>query len=694
MNIAAILAMVASALTGLLSHSASTTWFERTLLIGNMSALLFLTVSVFRLRESRQRQLAAESERQRFSLFVQNSSDLIGFSSPNAKRTLMYINKSGREMVGLSQDADVTNLPGGQFYPPEFADRFVSEVIPSIVTTGSYSGEFCYRHFVTGELIPVHMKAFPLIDPVSGEKLGTAVVSRDIRDRKNLEQQLDNFFKVSIDMLGIATVGGRFTKLNPAFTAVLGWSEEELCSRPATEFIHPDDIQKTIEAFQALADGRSVISFENRYRTKAGDYRWLSWKSSPQGDLIYGAARDITEEKNAQAMMGDLNKQAIAASKAKSEFLANMSHEIRTPINGVVGMTHLLMDTQLDAEQLDYVQNIKLSADALLIVINDILDFSKIEAGRLDFEVADFNLATLIEETAKSHTYLLRNKSIPLIMKIDRSDCLFKGDAGRIRQVIHNLLSNAVKFTHSGAIELAVEAVRHGETWTEFRFSVKDSGVGISSESQKKLFVAFSQADASTARKFGGTGLGLSISKRLVEMMSGQIGVESQEGEGSTFWFNLTFDHGPAIAPPKVKTAVRKTNYPHAHVLVAEDNFINQKIILGMLTKLGFTAQAVANGNEVLSALHEQTYDLILMDCQMPELDGYDATRRIRESGSLPSTRIPIIAMTANALSGDREKCLAAGMDDYASKPLSIDDLAVIVEKWLDKSSSEVRALS
>ena len=418
-----------------------------------------LAVSFIQLKRARLNIHDVNLERESLALLVQNSSDLIAISNAganssnnwNPERSIRYINKAGRRIVGIPEDAPLESIKGSEFYSPADNERMKTEVFPAVISKGFYSGEFRYRHQVTGEAIPVEMNIYPLTDHATGEVLGMAAVSKDLRDRKNLQQQLDSFFEVSLDMLGIANTDGYFLKLNPAFTEILGYSEAELCSRPAIEFIHPDDVQSTLEQLQAQADGRSVFSFENRYRTKDGDYRWFSWKSSPRGKLTYGAARDITDEKIRQSMLSELSQKAIAASRAKSEFLANMSHEIRTPINGVVGMTSLLLDSELSAEQRDYADNIRASAETLLSIVNDILDFSKVEAGKIELEELTFDLEQLINETAKSISYAVRNKSIPFTVNCEHdAKSFYSGDPGRIRQVLNNLLSNAVKIYRFG----------------------------------------------------------------------------------------------------------------------------------------------------------------------------------------------------------------------------------------------------
>ncbi len=423
--------------------------------------------------------------------------------------------------------------------------------------------------------------------------------------------------------------------------------------------------------------------------------RWYKSSFAPTLDEtkaiigITGTTFDITNQKRSEDEKNGLavrEKAAVEASRLKSEFLANMSHEIRTPINGVIGMMGLLVDTELSADQREFADAAKASAAALLSVINDILDFSKVEAGKLEFEDIDFDLQHLFRSLLKTFAFEAKNKGIALTLDVTPETPVYVGgDPGRLRQVLNNLVSNALKFTRAGEVSIRLAVERNGAEKNSFRIEVKDSGIGIPEEAKSRMFQPFSQADASTSRRFGGTGLGLSICKHLVERMGGTIGVDSVPDKGSTFWFTVVLRSAVAPVPTTEGLIAHfsKLSDRRFRVLVAEDNAINQIITLRMLEKMGLNVDAVANGREVLDALQAFPYDLILMDCQMPELDGYEATRMIRASKTLPRTNIPIVAMTANAISGDRERCLEAGMSDYVSKPVRPADLYTVLTRWL-----------
>ncbi|MBW3622975.1 MAG: PAS domain S-box protein [Armatimonadetes bacterium] len=687
----------------------------------------------------------------------------------------------------------------------------------------------------------------------AGEVIGVLGLFTDITERKRSEAALresEERFRGAFDNapIGVALVSldGRWLQVNRALCEITGYSEEELRSMNFRVISHPDDLKTSVEkARQLLAGEIPNYQIEKRYFHKQGHVIWALINSSlvrdSEGRPLYFIAQiqNISERKEMEEALARARDEALESARMKAEFLANMSHEIRTPLNGIIGMTGLLLDTRLTPEQREYAETVRHSGDALLTIINDILDFSKIEAGKMTLESVDFDLRGVVESVADLLAEQAQSKKIELA-EIIYSDVptRLRGDSGRLRQVLTNLISNAVKFTEEGEVVVSVTKERDQDGTAWIRFAVTDTGIGISEETQKILFQPFSQADGSTTRKYGGTGLGLAISHQLVEMMGGEIGMESEPGKGSTFWFVVPLqkqshadatpqsrgelagirvlivddnatnrkiveqqvsswgmrsgsaasaaealdllrqevgsgdpyslvlldmqmpemdglmlariiksdpqlapsrlvmmtslgwrnnemvraagilahltkpvkqsqlydclatvmagDAGPERkdspapdsvedAPPDARTPALDRHDKTIRILVAEDNPVNQKVALRQLQKLGYTADAVANGQEVLEVLDRIPYDLILMDCQMPEMDGYEATEAIRRKEEEGDRHIPIIAMTAHALEGDREKCLRAGMDDYIAKPVKPDELNRILRNWTSK---------
>jgi len=639
---------------------------------------------------------------------------------------------------------------------------------------------------------------------------------------------------------------GNNTYSNQLWSQISGLSMEETLGFGWTSCVHIEDRERTILSWKRAVQRHEEFQYEFRIIQSNGELRWVQVRARPingsPGTVsgYVGTAEDITARKLTQDQLAKARDVALDSAKLKSEFLANMSHEIRTPMNAVLGMTSLLLDTNLTVEQREFTNTAYSSAESLLSLLNDILDFSKIEAGKLSLEKEDFDLREIVEQSLDVLAESAQTKGVELTgLLLPGTPVQLRGDASRLRQLLLNLVGNAIKFTEEGEVTVRVAVLEYPAGKSDkiaLRFEVKDTGIGIPTEAQSRLFQAFIQVDGSTTRKYGGTGLGLAISKRLVDLMEGDIGVYSTPGEGSTFWFNVKLDQpmgplslaqlkpanlqnthilvvddnvtnslmlhyqlsalgmrdehapnsedalnllrkrasegdlfhivildlqmpgvdglalaqsiqsDPAISsvrkimltslgyrldaqtmreagisecllkpikqlrlieslvrvleglppaapitvssPQTVEISSNEDRESRPRILLAEDNRVNQRVILLQLKKLGHQADLVTNGAEAVSASENPHYEIVLMDCQMPIMEGYEATRRIREreqASSEQQRKLHIIALTANAMAGDREKCLAAGMDDYLSKPLRIDDLAIAIDRGFNK---------
>jgi PAS domain S-box-containing protein len=686
------------------------------LVLGGIAGMLYLRRLAAALKEARHAGDEIERQREQVATMLDTLSD--GVYATDLEGRITFLNRVAEDILGwqaqklIGREAHLSvhhTRPDGATYPREQCPLI--EVLREGV---SLEGE---EHFVShsGHFIPVSYRSKPLLR--DGKVVGALVSFRDTsaqmasQARIRLQQAA---LDTAINMIVITDRNGHVEYVNPAFCKITGYTAEDVLGKKTSVLrsnVHDAEFYRAL--WDTLLAGKPWEG-ELTNRRKDGSLYQEQMSITPiveNGEAVHFIAikRDISEEtrqrKAVEEALRRTHDQALENARLKSEFLSNMSHEIRTPMNGIIGMTDLLLDTPLNPEQREFTGVVRDSAQSLLTIINDILDFSKIEAGKLEIEVTEYSPIRVVEGVIDLMAGRARGKGLSLMCLIDPDLPIWlRGDPTRLRQVLLNLVGNAVKFTERGEIQVSVRSDQNG-VLHKVRFEIRDTGIGLSAAAQGRLFQSFSQADSSTTRKYGGTGLGLAICKQLVELMGGEIGIVSEEGQGSTFWFTLPLlvasmesaanpqsgiasDIEEATGTAAVVTAamlkpdLRDALETGRLILLAEDNPTNQKVAQLQLNKLGYAVHIVGNGREAVEAADALPYAAILMDCQMPVMDGFEATAVIRKAEH-SGDHIPIIAMTANAMKGDRERCIAAGMDDYVSKPIDPARLAEVLIHWV-----------
>jgi two-component system, sensor histidine kinase and response regulator len=807
----------------------------RRLVVEGKACLVGLGINLTERKQAEEKQRDTES---RYRVLFDGAADA---SLLVSEKGFVDCNSAALKMFGYATVADLTGLHPADLSPPSQPDGTPSQAgselqIAKAFLNGKNRFEWLHRR-KNGEDFPAEVCLTALTLHGRPALLGTV---RDITERKHAEAALrtsEEQFRQLADNIQevffVATADPiQMVYFSPAYDEIWGRPREEVYDRPAAwmESVHPEDRERVGSFFIRCMQGiKSELSY--RIVRPDGSVRWIYARCfpvhDPQGKLVrvVGIAEDMTERKRTEVALMQAKEAAEAANRAKSEFLANMSHEIRTPMNGIIGMTELALDTELNPEQLEYLNMVKGSADALLTLLNDILDFSKMEAGKMELDHLSFNLRKSLGEVVKTLAVKAQQKGLEFIFDVSPEvpDTVM-GDPARLRQVVVNLVGNSIKFTEKGEIEVSVQVEAGSIKGTILRFSIRDTGIGIPIDKQHQIFGAFTQADSSTTRKYGGSGLGLTISAQFVGLMGGRMWVESEAGKGSTFYFTVQVGQGQTELPSEplgvrhlagvpvlvvddnatnrrilaeslihwkmVPTAVesaaaamkalqqaqesgaqlplvltdanmpevdgyglveairqnpsfsnvriviltsggkrgdaarcqtlgiaaylskpfdrselrevllrvlaanagREVNRPLVtrntlreqrqplSFLVAEDNAVNQTLITRLLEKRGNSVRLAQNGRETLEALEKEDFDILLMDVQMPEMDGFEATRLIREKEKASGAHLAIIALTAHAMKGDEERCLACGMDGYVTKPIKLEELFSVIE--------------
>jgi PAS domain S-box-containing protein len=643
-------------------------------------------------------------------------------SISNLNGEIVYANNKFCDISGYSR-AELMGHTYDLLRSGEQPESLHHEMAQALKNGQVWHGEICNRA-KNGRLFWVNATLVPVRDENAKPTFHIAIRT-DITARKELETTIrraeEQLLRITNAVPGVVyrceVLNGRtqYTFVSERLIEIRGISRDALLADGAVSArqILDEDRDRCVTGVLDAAAKRIPWRDEYRVTMPDGSLRWIRGEISPEPELSAAGAtvftgiwQDVSDSKRASEELRVAKEQAEVANRQKSDFLANMSHEIRSPMNGIIGMTELVLDTELTPEQREYLGIVRTASGSLLTIINDILDFSKIEAGKLQFEHIAFNLQSVMGDCLRPLVLRARDKGIALQCDIAPDvPVSLLGDPGRLRQVLVNLVGNAIKFTSSGSVQVQVKHLhsrRANGTGGGIHFAVVDSGIGIPPDSLESIFGAFSQQDSSTTRKFGGTGLGLTISRRLVEALGGRLWVESEVGRGSTFHFSAQF----ALDPQHVIVGHAEVGGAHGasgggavnadgperllDVLLVEDNAINQKLAMTLLENWGHRVSLAENGQLALDALARHRFDVILMDMMMPVMDGIEATQRFRASEV--ASRTPIIAMTANAMRGDRERCLEAGMDGYMSKPIKSVELRKLLQQLVMQSQQAVKA--
>jgi protein-histidine pros-kinase len=619
----------------------------------------------------------------------------------DAEGRIALVNDQACRLFGYDA-GDLLGMPVESLVPPRFRrghPGMRAEYLAAPTTRAMGVGRDLFGLRKDGTEVPIEIGLNPIATAQGAFTLATIA---DITERKNAEEHLRLIVERAPNANIVVDHAGIITLVNAQTERLFGYDRTELLGAPV-DMLVPERFRGGHGALRASYHGTATARLMGAGRDLYGLRKdgtevpveiGLSPIRTPKGDFVLTSVVDITERKNTEEMRRERDR-ALDASNLKSQFVATMSHELRTPLNAIIASAELLSSTKLEERQRAFVETIDDSAEALLALISSILDFSKIEAGKLDLEARTFELEALVEGAAGVLAHQARQKGLRLHVHVDASiPGVLRGDADRLRQILLNLIANALKFTASGSVVVRAIPVETSSGHAVVRFEVEDTGIGIHPDVVPKLFEPFVQGDSSSSRRFGGTGLGLSISKRLAELMHGEIGVKSEPERGSLFWFTARFDRpsaaaasDPAAASPSARALDRTPMTSVRRVLVAEDNESLREILVHQFAQLGVPVTVVANGREAVDAVRRDDVALLFMDCHMPEMDGFAATRVIRANEDGTARHVPIVAMTANAFREDRDACLAAGMDDYLAKPVRIADLRGMIDRWITEEA-------